>query len=70
MAQTVVPMVAYEDAAAGPECTGSPQRVDFLLRNLIATGNDFSFEVNENNQLILTLRTDAVDSPIIRLATL
>ena len=62
--------VTYEDAAAGPECTGSPQRVDFLLRNLIATSNDFSYEVNENNQLILTLRTDAVDSPIIRLATL
>ena len=66
----LVEKVDYESVAAGEECTGSAQWADKLLRSLIAQGHEFDFKLNQNNQLVLTLRTDKVDSPIIRMASL
>lgn len=66
----LVEKVDYESVAAGEECTGSAQWADKLLHSLIAQGHEFDFKLNQNNQLVLTLRTDKVDSPIIRMASL
>ena len=43
---------------------------DNLLRNLISAGRDFHYTVNSNNQLVLELVTDEVDSPSIKLVSL
>ncbi|OFN75040.1 MULTISPECIES: hypothetical protein [unclassified Corynebacterium] len=60
----------YESPPRSVDCEGSVQWADSLMRNLIAEGHEFDFSLNPNNQLVLTLRTDKVDSPIIRMASL
>ena len=65
-----VDKVDYESVPSDEDCTGSALWADKLLRTLIAQGHDFDFALNHNNQLVLTLRTDKVDSPIIRMASL
>ena len=42
---------------------------DNLLRNLFTSDNDFIYTINSNNQLILELDTDEVDSPSIKLVS-
>ncbi|OFP66170.1 hypothetical protein HMPREF2978_05770 [Corynebacterium sp. HMSC074C01] len=65
-----VEKATYESPPRSADCEGSVQWADSLMRNLIAEGHEFDFALNPNNQLVLTLRTDKVDSPIIRMASL
>lgn len=65
-----VEKATYESPPRSGDCEGSMQWADSLMRNLIAEGHEFDFALNPNNQLVLTLRTDKVDSPIIRMAAL
>lgn len=59
--------VKYDDT--DEDCEGSSVWADNLLRNLITSDNDFIYTVNSNNQLILELDTDEVDSPSIKLVS-
>ena len=65
-----VEKATYESPPNGEDCEGSVRWADSLMRNLIAEGHEFDFALNPNNQLVLMLRTDKVDSPIIRMASL
>ena len=60
--------VDYDETAQ--DCHGASVWADNLLRNLISTGRDFHYTVNSNNQLVLELITDEVDSPSIKLVSL
>lgn len=52
------------------DCEGAAGWTDGHMRNLMATGHEFSIRMNPNNQLVLTLRTDAIDSPALRMVSL
>ena len=58
----------YDETAQ--DCHGASVWADNLLRNLISAGRDFHYTVNSNNQLVLELVTDEVDSPSIKLVSL
>ena len=60
--------VDYDETAK--DCHGSSVWADNLLRNLISADRDFHYTVNSNNQLVLELVTDEVDSPSIKLVSL
>ena len=60
--------VDYDETAQ--DCHGASVWADNLLRNLISAGRDFHYTVNSNNQLVLELVTDEVDSPSIKLVSL
>lgn len=59
-----------EYSAANQDCLGSASWADGHMRNLLASGHEFDMRMNPNNQLILTLRTDAIDSPGLRMVSL
>ena len=59
--------VKYDDT--DKDCEGGSVWADNLLRKLISSDNDFIYTVNSNNQLILELDTDEVDSPSIKLVS-
>lgn len=60
--------VDYDETAK--DCHGASVWADNLLRNLISADRDFRYTVNSNNQLVLELVSDAVDSPSIKLVSL
>lgn len=55
-----------EGETGSVECTGEMLWAHNNLSRLYAEGNAFDIEVDTNNQLILTLQDDVVDSPAIR----
>ncbi|MDO5032410.1 hypothetical protein [Corynebacterium sp.] len=57
------------DAPRQP-CEGSSSWAHNLMHNLISEGHEFDFTLDPNNQLVLTLRTGAVDSPSIQMTAL
>lgn len=59
--------VEFDETAE--DCHGASVWADNLLRNLITSDNDFIYTVNSNNQLILELDTNEVDSPSIKLVS-
>lgn len=48
------------------ECSGEMQWTHNNLSRLYVEGNEFDIDVDKNNQLILTLQDDLVNSPAIR----
>ncbi len=60
--------VEFDETAE--DCHGASVWADNLLRNLISADHDFHYTVNSNNQLVLELVTDEVDSPSIKLVSL
>ncbi|WP_234462040.1 hypothetical protein [Corynebacterium macginleyi] len=59
--------VKYDDTYEN--CEGGSVWADNLLRNLFTSDNNFIYTINSNNQLILELDTDEVDSPSIKLVS-
>ncbi|MEX3517527.1 hypothetical protein VVR26_08805 [Corynebacterium camporealensis] len=60
--------ITYDEPSES--CTGAANWADTSMRHLLREGNDFDISMNPNNQLVLTLDTDEVDSPALRLVSL
>lgn len=60
--------IAYdtEGETGNVECSGEMQWTHNNLSRLYVEGNEFDIAVDKNNQLILTLQDDLVNSPAIR----